>query len=322
MKRRTALKFAALLSATGPAFAQAKPWPAKPVRIIVTFAPGGPLDSLARIVAAQWSPLIGQPIVIENRPGAGSIIGVNALAKSDGDGHTLMVDGGAAVTTLPSVATLPFDPERDLVGVASIAQSPTVFVINAALPFKNLREFIDHAKANPGKLTVGLSAPGSLRQFVVDLLRRDAGINILDVPYKGSAPAMNALLGGEVSMFPSDVAAALPYLKTGKLRCLATLGPNRFPDLPDVPTAVEQGFPNLIAMNYYGLFAPGTTPPALVDAINTSLRKALDGSELKAQMRSMNLQIASGSAADYQTLLRSERTKWSPVGKASGMRLN
>jgi tripartite-type tricarboxylate transporter receptor subunit TctC len=261
-------------------------------------------------------------MIIENKPGAASIIGVNTLATSPADGQTLMVDGGAALTTLPSVANLPFNPEKDIAGVGAIAQSPTILVARADLPANNLKELVARAKASPGALTVGLSAPGTLRHFVMALLKQDANIEMLDVPYKGSAPAMQALLSGEVDLVAADLSAVLPNLKSGRLKCLATLSTQRIPEIPEIPTSVEQGFPKLIAMNYYGLFAPGGMNAQLVERIGLSLIQVVMHPDVVNRMKTMNMSPAPMRPSTYQALLRSEREKWSPIGKATGTRIN
>jgi tripartite-type tricarboxylate transporter receptor subunit TctC len=309
-------------AAVSLARAQTKPWASRTVRLIVPFAPGGPLDLIARMLAATLAPIIGQQVLVDNRPGGATIIGVGELVKAAGDGHTLMVDGGAAITTLPSVAKLPFDPEKDLAGVALLAQTPTLLVANAATGLRSLQHLVTRAKAMPGKLTVGIGAPGSVRQFVIDLLRKEAGVDLLQVPYKGAAPAIQALLAGEVDLYPADVSAVLPHIQSGKVVALAALSEKRAPQTPLVPTAAEQGLPSLRADNFYGLFAPGSTPPALLDRINQDITRAWNSPDIRARLAELHLQHSSSNVTSYQRLLREEALRWLPVGRASGTRVN
>lgn len=309
-------------AAAAPALAQSKPWASRSVKLIVPFAPGGPLDLIARLMAVHLAPVVGQQVLVDNRPGGATIIGVGELVKSAGDGHTLLVDGGAAVTTLPSVAKLPFDPDKDLAGVALLAQTPTMLVASSPSGIRSLSQLVTRAKASPGKVTVGIGAPGSIRQFVMDLLRKEAGADLLQIPYKGAAPAIQALLAGEVDLYPADVSAVLPHIQSGKVVALAALGEKRAPQLPDVPTAAEQGYPSLRADNFYGLFAPGSTAPALLDRINQDTMQAWSSPEIRARLSELHLQHSTSSVASYQRLLRDEAQRWLPVGRASGTRVN
>jgi tripartite-type tricarboxylate transporter receptor subunit TctC len=326
LSRRQMNRLAAstLVAHASGAWAQAptKGWATRTIRLIVPFAPGGPLDLIARLLAVNLAPIVGQQVIVDNRPGGATIIGVGELVKSAADGHTLLVDGGAAITTLPSVAKLPFDPEKDLVGIAMLAHTPTMLVASTQSGLRNLSHLVTRAKASPGKVTVGIGAPGSLRQFVIDVLGKDAGIDLLQVPYKGAAPAMQALLAGEVDLYPADVSAVLPHLQSGKLVAVATLGDKRAPQLPDVPTAAEQGFPGLKADNHYGLFAPGSMPVTLQEAINADVNKAWNSQDVRGKLAELRVELVTSSASAYQKLLRDEAQRWLPVGRASGTRIN
>jgi len=302
--------------------AAAQPYPTKTVRLIVPFAAGGPIDVLARALAVKLSASMGQQFIVDNKAGGASIIAWDHVAKSPPDGHTLLVAGIGSRTILPYVATLPFDPAKDLVGVTRLADAANVFVANPGFGAKTLPELVARAKAQPGKINVAIPAPATVTHFAATILQRDAGITLNEVPYKGGAPAVNAVVSGEVELMTADIGAVMSQIQAGKLLPLAVGSPKRLPLLPNVPTAIEAGYPNLVAVNVYGLFAPAGTPKDLVAKLNAAATEALKAEDLQAQLARLGMLPSGGSVEAFETFLREQTDKWSPLAKSSGVRLN
>lgn len=304
------------------AAAETDNYPVRPVRIIVPFNPGGPVDAIARAIAVKLTQQWGKQVIVENKGGAATIIGWDTVAKSPADGYTVLLAGAGGRTTLPSVATLPFDPAKDLVAVAAVASSPNVFVVNAALGKNTLPEFISYAKANAGRVNHGLSAPGTVTQFVATQLSQGAAVKWEDIPYRGGAPAVTALMAGEIDMLTADLGAVLAMEEAGKLRVLAVADTQRSPLLPKVPTTSEQGFPNVVAVNVYGVFAPNGTPKPILRKIADSLGQITAQPELKEQFAKLGLQPDNRGPEAFESYLRAQTAQWAPVAKASGVRIN
>ena len=312
----------ALCAASLTVKAQAPVYPTKPVRLVVPFAAGGPVDVLARGLAVKLSASMGQQFIVDNKAGGGSIIAWDHVAKSAPDGHTLLVTGASGRTILPYVANLTFDPAKDLVPVTRLADSANLIVANPAFGAKTLPELVAQAKSKPSRINIAIPAPATVTHFASTILQRDAGISLTEVPYKGASPAVTALLGGEVDVMSADFGAVLAMIQAGKLVPLAVVSPTRLAQLPNVPTAVEAGYPNLVAVNTYGLFAPAATPKDVVARLNAAVADALRSADLKEQLAKLGMQAESSSAAAFEAFLREETAKWSPFAKASGVRLN
>ena len=304
-----------------PATAQ-NAYPNKTIRIVVPFNAGGPVDQLARVVAARLPALLGQPAIVENRGGAATIIGWDAVAKAPADGYTLLMAGVGGRTILPSVANLPYDPAKDLVPVSRVANSPNVFVINASRPMKTLKDFVAAAKTQPGKLNFGLAAPGTLTHFTGTMLQRDAGISLTEVPYRGGGPAVTALLSGEIDFMVADAGAVMSYLQAGKLTALAVADSHRLPFLPSVPTATEAGFPNLVAVNVYGLYAPAGTPKPVIERVASTVDAILKQADLQDVITKLGMVAESSTPEAFEKLHREQTLLWAPLAKASGVRVN
>lgn len=302
--------------------AQGAAYPHKPVRLVVPFAAGGPIDVLARALGARLMVATGQQFIIDNKPGGGSIIAWDAVAKANPDGYTLLVAGIGSRTILPFVATLPFDPAKDLVPVTRLADAANVFVVHPNTGVKTLAELAALARAQPGRLNIAIPAPATVTHFASTLLQRDAGITLTEVPYKGGAPAAQALVAGEVDALCADVGAVITHIQTGRMVALATASPQRLPMLPQVPTAIEAGFPNLVAVNVYGLFAPVATPREVIARLNALAAEAMRTPELRAQIGKLGMLPETGSAESFEAYLREQTVKWSPLAKTSGVRLN
>ena len=277
VNRRAILQAGAALSAASalPAFAQA--FPNKPVKIVVPYQPGGLVDSLARAVAAEAGKLLGQPVIIDNRPGAGGNIGIDVVAKSPADGYTLLA---VLAYALPSSAALysklPFDPRKDLVSVTEIAYNPGIIVINASLPVKSFKELVAYAKANPNKVSIGSWAPGSTPHAIQTYMSKQLGAPVLHVPYKGESPIVTDLLGGQINMAYVSSMAVKQHMASGKLRALATLGTRRNKIFPDVPTMAEAGFPQDIFKIEppTSLFAPKGIPADVLATLGKAMSTA------------------------------------------------
>lgn len=304
------------------ASAQTATYPTKPVKLVVPFAAGGPVDVLARALGAKLSVSMGQQFIVDNRTGGGSIIAWNHVAKADPDGYTLLVAGIGSRTILPYVATLPFDPASDLVGVTRLVDAANVFVAHPKTGFKTLADVVAKAKAEPSKINIAIPAPATVTHFAATLLQRDAGITLTEVPYKGGAPATNAVIAGEVELMSADIGAVLPQIQAGRLVALAAGSPKRLSLLPQVPTATEAGFPHLVAVNVYGLFAPAKVPKELVNRINAAVAEAMRAPELREQLTKMGMEPATSTPEAFETFLQEQTNKWSPLAKASGVRLN
>lgn len=314
------LAVAALAAIPGLVGAQAQSYPSKPIRLVVPFPPGGPADIIGRALANKMGPIIGQPVVVENKTGAGGVIGVDSVAKSPPDGYMLVVGSAGATAIGPTLATLPYDAERDLAPITQIVAVPEVVVAIPKLGVRTLAEFIARAKANPGKITYASTGNAGMPHLAAELLKREAGIDMVHVPYRGAAPAVNDLLGGHADVMFADIPILLPHIQSGKLVALALGSERRAPTLPDVPTTVELGLPRVLANNWYGLIAPGGTPKEVVAKLNQAAVAALKSDDLRALLAKQGAIAIGSTPEEYAAFLRGERTKWGTVAKAAGVK--
>ena len=319
MKRFVAAALA-LLAFASPV--HAADWPSKPVKIIVPFGSGGFTDVVARILQKELAPVLGQPIVIENRPGAGSTIGTDVVAKAEPDGYTLAMVSTTHVISPHLYKSMPYDAIHDFTPVMKLVEGPYVMVVNSTLPVKTLQEFIAYAKERPGQIFFASSGNGSSQHLVGALFQSMAGVKLQHVPYKGSNAAMADLLGGQVKVSFVGMPNALPNIATGKLRALAVTTKKRSPDLPDVPTMDEAGVKGYEATIWLGLLAPKNTPQAIVDKLNASIVKVLADPAARKLMRSAGVDVATSSPADFEKLLQSEYDRWGKVVKETGATVN
>ena len=311
---RTAIRnllAAALVLAAGGAAAQA--YPSKPVKLIVGFAPGGGTDLVGRAIASKLADAMGQPFVVENKPGASGTLSADLVAKSPADGYTLLVSAAGILTIAPNFNKVTFDTFRDFEHVALVVTSPFVVVTNPTLGVKTLAEFNALAKAKPGTINFGSSGTGGAPHLSGELYKRLAGVNIVHVPYKGLAPALADLLGGQIQASFADVNLVLKHVEAGKLRALAVTGSKRFSVMPDVPTVSEAGVPGYRAETWYGLSAPAGTPPAIVARLYAEVRKAVDSPELQKQFVTQGLVPSTLTSAEYAALVREDYNKWAKV---------
>jgi tripartite-type tricarboxylate transporter receptor subunit TctC len=315
---RPLLALLALLALT----AQAQPYPSRPVTIIVPYAAGGSLDAVTRILAKSLTTRLGQPVLVENRAGAGSNIGAAYVAKSPADGYTLFLASPATAINVSLYSQLSYDPEKDLTPVSLITAVPSVLIVPASSSFKSVAELVAYAKQNPGKLNYSSGGAGSSEHLGSEMFKFYCGVDVTHIPYKGGAPAMTDLMAGQVSMMFSNRIGALPHIRSGKLRALGVADSARSPQLPEVPTFAEVGYPNLKVLVWSGIMAPAGTPPAVVNRLHTVITEAMQAPDMKAQMDEMGVTIASGGPAQFGEFLKREIALWRPIVKQSGARVD
>jgi len=303
--------------------AQAPAYPTKPIRLVVPFPAGGATDILAREVAKHLTDAWGQSVVVDNRPGAGGNIGSELVAKAAPDGYTLeMGTVGTHAINASLYSKMPYDHVRDFVPVILVAGVPNVLEVNPALPVNSVQELIAYAKANPGKLNFASSGSGTSIHLSGELFKVMAGVQMMHVPYKGSAPALQDLIGGQVQLMFDNLPPSLPQIKAGKLRALAVTSAARAPALPDTPTVAEAGLPGFEASSWFGVLAPAGTPPEIVNKLNAEIAKWLASPGAKEKLANVGANIAGGTPEDFARHIQAETTKWAKVVKESGAKVD
>ena len=298
----------AVVVCAAPALSQ--PYPTRPIRLVVPFGAGGGTDNLARII---------EPLVIENRPGGGSSIGMDQVAKAAPDGYTLaMTDTSIALN--PSLRSLPYDTINDFVPVSLLATAPVILMAHPKVPAKTLQEFVALAKASPGKFSYASGGNGASTHLGGELLKMVAGIDVIHVPYKGTGPAMNDLIGGHVDVMFSGISSARPFMDDRKLNALAVTGDARNPATPDVPTFAEAGYAGVTASTYWGVLAPKGTSKEIVDRVSAEFAKAIRDPDVQKRIADLGYLPIGGSSADYAANIKSEIAKWAPVIKAANVK--
>jgi tripartite-type tricarboxylate transporter receptor subunit TctC len=309
---------AGLLSAPAPAVAQA--YPNRPVKFIVPFPPGGAIDTLARLVAQNLSQTWGQPATVENRPGAGGIIGTEQVAKAPPDGYTM---GWGAVGThginVGLYKKLPYDPVKDFAAVVPVAIVPNLIVVNPSVPANTLADLIRLAQAQPGKLSYASAGTGTTLHISCELFRSMAKVDIVHVPYKGSSPAVADVIGGQVPVMCDSVTSALPHIRAGRLRALAITSTRRSGTLPTVPTVAEAALPGYEMNPWFGVFAPAGTPAAIVEQVNAQVNKLLASPDLKARLADIGAEPMSGTPEQFAAMVRDDVDKWGRLVRAAGI---
>jgi tripartite-type tricarboxylate transporter receptor subunit TctC len=312
-----ALCAAALLGSSVAAAAQN--YPAKPVRFVVPFAPGGSTDTLARSMGGKLSDLLGHQVVIDNRPGANGDIGTSIVARAVPDGYTVVLGYIANFGIGPSLYDkMPYDPVKDFAPITQVAGASNILVIHPSVPAKNLKEFIAYAKANSKKVTFASASVASVGHLTGELLNDLAGIDMVHVPYKGSGQAITDLVGGHIKVMISGMASTLPHVKSGKLRGLATTGARRTPATPDLPTIAESGFPGFEASSWFGVFAPAKTPKPIISRLNQDIIKALQDPAVAKRLADVGFEITTGTPEQFAAYIQAEIKKWAKVVKLSG----
>lgn len=310
---------ALLLFAVLPLAAHA--YPTKPVRLIVPFPPGGASDYVGRAVAQSLSELWGQNVVVDNRGGAGATIGTGLVAKSPADGYTLLMGVNAGVVIAPSVyPELSYDPRKDLSALASFALSPQLLVVTNGLPVKSVKDLVALGKSKPGQLSYASSGNGALPHLAAAMFNMAAGINAVHVPYKGSGPALPDLIAGRTQYMIDIIVSALPMVQSGKLRMLAVTTGKRYPTLPEVPTVAESGLAGYEAAQWYGLFAPAGTPPAISKKIEADVALLLDNKTLRSGLAQRGAEMMYGNSAQFSAVVKQDIAKWARVVKETGAR--
>ncbi len=318
MKAVARICLAALLACAGSALAQA--WPAKPVRLIVPYPPGGSADILARAIGQKLGEGMGQQVVIDNRPGAGTAIGAEATAKAAPDGYTIMLGTVSSHAINPALNPVKFDPIRDFAPVSLVASIPFALIVHPSVRANSVKELVALAKAKPGSLNYSSAGNGTSNHLAGELFKSMTGTFMVHIPYKGSAPALNDLIAGQVQLMYDLVLTAAPHVKSGAVRALAVTGKERSGALPGVPTVAESGVPGYEVSAWFGFFAPAGTPPAIVNALNAETVKAMRAQDLRERLGSQGADAVTNTPEQFAAYVKEELTKWTLVVKTSGMK--
>jgi tripartite-type tricarboxylate transporter receptor subunit TctC len=322
----TALAFSAvsaLIWGLSPAHAQSSDYPHKqPIKVVIPFPAGGPTDGMARIVSERLGQVLGQSIVVENRGGgAGGSVGAKFVAAADPDGYTILMTPGGSVTTGPAVhPNIGYDPVKAFVPVCQLIETPLIIAVRPELPVKTIADVVTYAKANPGKISWGSQGFGVAPHLLIELFKLDTGVNVVHVPYRGTAPMLSGILAGEVQIVADPSTTVLPHIQAGKLRAIAIAGKVRHPKLPDVPTVVEAGFPKLQSPFWLGVVAPHGTPPAIIDKLNAAFRQALAAPETRARLETLGAESKIGTPQEFEKMLATELAQWTAVVKAANIK--
>lgn len=321
--RRLLIAFTALTAATLCSGALAQAWPAKPIRLVVPFPPGGGTDIIARETAQKVAANTGWTFVIDNKPGAGGNLGVDAAAKSPADGYTIVLGQTSNLAINPTLyAKMPYDPQKDLAPILVVANAPLVMVTGMGTPYKTLADAANAAKAKPGALNFASPGNGTVAHLTSELFQKAAGIKTQHVPYKGAAQALTDVISGNVDLYMSSVPTLLGQIKQGKLRPLAVTSAKRVDDLPNVPTINESGYKGFDAVTWFGLLAPAGTPADIVGRVQQETAKALALPAIKERLQSQGAMPSGNTPAEFAKLIDAETRKWAQVVKASGAKID
>ena len=301
--------------------AWAQPYPSKPVRLIVGFPAGGPADIFGRTLAQGMAPELGQPVVVENVSGVGGVLGVDRAAKAAPDGYTLCINSASPLVIAPySLSKIPYDVKKDVAFITLVVRVPEVVAVHPSLPVNSLSELISYARANPGKVNFGSAGSGSITHLAGELLKAEAKVDLVHVPYKGAAPAVNDLLGGQVQMGIFDVPVLLGHIRSGKLKALALTSRQRAASLPEVPTTFELGYPNVNSDNWYGLVAAAGIPAEVQRRIHAAAVAALKSPAVEEQFAKVGGIASPGTSEEYRSFIAAEQAKWSKIVQAIGFK--
>ncbi len=317
MKRSFAIFFCAIASAA----AHAQTWPSKPIRIVIAQAPGSATDVISRIVGIRLTEALGQSVVVDARPGAGGVLGTEIAARAPADGYTLFMGNNSTHGSNPALyAKLPYDAVKDFSPIILVVATPYVLNVHPSLPVKTVKELIGFAKARPGQLNYASAGNGSTHHFCGELLKSQAGIDIVHVPYKGSTPGLTALVAGEVSMMFSNVDNSQPHIKSGRARPLAVTSPKRASTLPEVPTMEEAGVRDFQVLSWFGLLAPAGTPPAVITRVNAETAKVLARPDVKAAFAAQGMDVMSGTPDQFANHIKSEIARMTKIAASAGIK--
>jgi tripartite-type tricarboxylate transporter receptor subunit TctC len=309
------------LSLLWPAMAAAEDFPSRQIRLIVPFPPGGPNDIIARLVGQRMSELIKQPVVIDNRAGQAGVLGTDTVAKANPDGYTIGIVSASALVISPTMESVPYDVGKDLAPVTLVTTVPEMLVVAGNVPAKNMTELVALAKAQPGKLNFASAGVGGLPHLAGELFKLTAGIDIVHVPYRGAAPAINDLLGQQVQMTFLDLPVLLPHLKAGTLHPIALGAPERSPTAPDVPTTAEVGMPDLLVQNWYGMVAPGATPANIVAELSRIANEAMNYPSVKERLADQGLTVAGDTPEQFRQFIGAETKKYAYIIKSAKLEM-
>ena len=323
MKALRAAASAAFAVALGSAcVAYAQSYPVKPIRIVVPFAPGGGTDILTRIMLPRLGEALKQQLIVDNRPGAGSQIGTDVVAKALPDGYTILMVDTAFMTNPSLYSKLPYNSEKDFAPVSLAATAPVIMIVHPSVPVRTVKELVSLARAQPGALNFASGGPGSSTHLGVELLKYVAKIDLLHIPYKGTGPAVADVLGGQVTMMFAGISSVKQHVEAGRLRAIAVTGANRSPAMPKVPTFGEAGLKQVDASSYWGALAPARTSPEIVNRLSAAMAQVLKAPDVRDKLVELGFDPIGGSPSEFSALLASETAKWSKVIKAAGVRLD
>lgn len=296
----------------------AQGYPARTIRVVVPYAPGGATDLTGRLVGQKMTERFGQTVVVENRSGAGGVIGADAVAKSAPDGYTLLLASPAEIAVLPHLQKMPYSVDRDLLPLSLASMTPLILVVHPSLPVKSVKELIAFIKARPGQMTYASAGTGGVQHLAGELLKITAKLDMVHVPYKGAGPVMPDLIGGHVPMFFSGMPPSMPHVKAGKLRALAVTSTGRSPAAPEVPTMAEAGVPNFVFTNWFAYFVPTGTPAGVIAILNGEINRALKLDEVKAKLANVGLETVGTTPEELGRFVREESDKFAKLIKLSG----
>ena len=317
----TVIAGAALPLAVGGSLRAQQAYPNRPIKLIVPFPPGGPIDTMARLVGEELTASVGQ-VVVENRPGGGSTIGTKFVAAAEPDGYTLLFGSSGSLAVAPALySSLDVDPRKAFAPIATVALLPHVFVENLDVPARTIGEFVAYSKANPGKLNFGAGL-GTPPHLLSTLFKTEAGIDVVYIPYNGSAQSITDLLGGRTQFTIDGLVTLLPLIKAGKVRALAVARAERWPELPDVPTLVESGYPDFVIDAWTGVVAPVGTPPAIIEKLNVAINAGLKTPAAQASLAKFSAIANLGTPQDFEKFLSSQMTKWGAIVKLAGAKID
>ncbi|MDW3682529.1 tripartite tricarboxylate transporter substrate binding protein [Cupriavidus sp. CV2] len=322
MVRLATLALAMCIWASGPGVAMAQPYPGKPIRLVVPFPPAGATDVMGRAIAQKLSEGLGQPVTVENRPGAGSTIGTDLVAKAAPDGYTLLLASGSLAIAANLYSKLGFDVIKSFAPVSLVGHVPHMLVVNPSVPANSVKELVALAKAKPGQLSAASQGNGTLSHLELELFKSATGIDVLHVPYKGSNNVMPDLLAGNVSIFFDSVPSSMPLVKNGKLKALGVVGSQRLPMSPEIPTLAEAGLPGFDVKNWFALLAPAGTPKEIVQLLNAQVLKAVSAPDLAQRLASQGAILESSTPEQLAMLMKADLAKWGKVVKDANVRIN
>jgi tripartite-type tricarboxylate transporter receptor subunit TctC len=308
--------------AASPVAAQDK-YPSRPIKIIVPTPAGGPVDVVARVVANYLTTSLGQSVIVDNRPGAGNTIGSKEAARAEPDGYTLLYSAVSGLILAPMLQKdAGYDPLTSFAPVVAVGSGYLILVVHPSVPAKSVQELVAYAKANPGKINFSSGGIGVLPHLAGEMFKAAAGINIVHVPYRGGAPSIQDVVAGNVQMTFESVGVLLPLIRDGKLRALATPSPKRIPELPEMPTLIESGYPNVVATSWTGLLAPVGTPPEIIAKLNSQINQGLKSQDLTGMLAKISSTPLGGTPADFTELMKADLARWTPVVKSLNLKNN